>query len=398
LHLHFTEEEQMILDTVREFVEGELRPIAQRLDEEGRVPLEAVRQMQEMGLFGLMIPEEHGGSRVSTSCYAGVIEEISRACGAVAIILSVHNSVSAFPILAFGTEAQKKNYLPRLAADWIGAFSLTEPEAGSDAARLRLKVERLGKDGAPLALSAPIDEVVAYRLNGTKAFVTNGSIADLYLVLGRTAEEPAAPHRGITAFLIEKGTPGLAVGKLEHKMGLRASDTAELIFTDCVINARQRLGAEGAGFKIAMQSLDNGRIGVGAQALGIAQGAFEEAVRYAQERRQFDHALNHFQAIQFMLADMKTKLDAARLLVHRAAWMKDHGLPHTKEAAMAKLFSSRIANEVCYAALQIHGGYGYIKEYAVERYYRDVRITEIYEGTSEMQRIVIARQLLGGKA
>jgi alkylation response protein AidB-like acyl-CoA dehydrogenase len=397
VHLGFTEEEQMILDTVREFVEAELRPIAHRLDKDGAVPVAAVRLMQEMGLFGLMIPEEHGGSRVSTSCYAGVIEEISRVCGAVAIILSVHNSVAAFPILRFGTEEQKRSYLPRLAANWIGAFSLTEPEAGSDAARLRLKVERLGKDGKPLLPGAPLSEVARYRLNGTKAFVTNGTIADLFLVLGRTAEVPEAPYKGITAFLVEKGTPGISVGKLEDKMGLRASDTAELVFRDCTIDAAQRLGAEGEGFKIAMMSLDNGRIGVGAQATGIAQGAFEEAVTYAQERRQFDHPLAYFQSVQFTLADMKTKLDAARLLVHRAAWMKDHGLPHTKEAAMAKLFASRIANEVCSAALQIHGGYGYIKDYAVERLYRDARITEIYEGTSEMQRIVIVRQLLGGK-
>jgi alkylation response protein AidB-like acyl-CoA dehydrogenase len=397
VHLGFTEEERMILDTVREFVEVELRPIARRLDREGAVPVAAVRLMQEMGLFGLMIPEEHGGSRVSTSCYAGVIEEISRVCGAVAIILSVHNSVAAFPILRFGTDEQKRSYLPRLATNWIGAFSLTEPEAGSDAARLRLKAERLGKDGEPLLPGAPLSEVARYRLNGTKAFVTSGTIADLLLVLGRTAEVPEAPYRGITAFLVEKGTPGIAVGKLEDKMGLRASDTAELVFRDCTIDEAQRLGAEGEGFKIAMMSLDNGRIGVGAQATGIAQGAFEEAVKYAQERRQFDHPLAYFQSVQFLLADMKTKLDAARLLVHRAAWMKDQDLPHTKEAAMAKLYASRIANEVCSAALQIHGGYGYIKDYAVERLYRDARITEIYEGTSEMQRIVIVRQLLGGK-
>jgi alkylation response protein AidB-like acyl-CoA dehydrogenase len=397
VHLGFTEEERMILDAVREFVRIELKPIARQLDAEGAVPLGAVGLMQEMGLFGLMIPEEHGGSRVSTSCYAGVIEEISRTCAAVAIILSVHNSVGAFPILRFGTDRQKESYLPRLAASWIGAFALTEPGAGSDAARLRLKVERLGADGEALLPGAPVPAVARYRLNGTKAFVTNGSIADLFLVMGRTAEVPEAPHRGITAFLVERGTPGVSVGKLEDKMGLRASDTAELVFRDCEIDATQRLGAEGEGFKIAMMSLDNGRIGVGAQAVGIARGAFEAAAEYARERRQFDSPLVHFQAVQFMLADMQTKLDAARLLVHRAAWMKDHGLPHTKEAAMAKLFASRIANEVCYAALQIHGGYGYIKEYDVERFYRDARITEIYEGTSEMQRIVIARQLLGGK-
>ncbi|MDM7916865.1 MAG: acyl-CoA dehydrogenase family protein [Candidatus Eisenbacteria bacterium] len=378
----FTEEERMILGTVAEFVAAELAPIARRLDEEGEVPLEAIRKLQEMGLFGLLIPEEYGGSRVSTACYAGVIESISKVCAALAITLSVHNSVGAFPILRFGTEEQKRRYLPRLVADWIGAFSLTEPEAGSDAARLRLKAARA--DGG-------------YLLDGTKLFVTNGSIADLYLVFGRTDESPEAPHRGISAFLVERSAPGLEVGKLEDKMGLRASDTTELVFQDCFVPAEQRLGAEGDGFRIAMMSLDNGRIGVGAQAVGIGQGAFEHALAHAETRRQFGRALREFEAIQFMLADMKTRLDAARLLVQRAAWLKDRGEPHTKEAAMAKLFASKAAVEVCHAALQIHGGYGYIKEYPVERLYRDARVTELYEETTEMQRLVIARQLLGGK-
>jgi len=379
----YTEEERTILETVAEFVDAELAPAARRLDEAGEVPLGAIRKLQEMGLFGLLIPEEHGGCRVSTSCYAGVIEAISRVCAALAITLSVHNSVGAFPILRFGTDEQKRRYLPRLAADWIGAFSLTEPEAGSDAARLRLK-------------GTPVDG--GYLLEGTKLFVTNGSIADLFLVFARTGESPGASHRGITAFLVERSAAGLEVGKLEDKMGLRASDTAELVFQECFVPEAQRLGAEGEGFRIAMMSLDNGRIGVGAQAVGIAQGAFDHALAYAEGRRQFGRPIARFQAVQFMLADMKTRLDAARLLVQRAAWLKDHGRPHTKEAAMAKLYGSRTAVEVCHAALQIHGGYGYIKEYPVERLYRDARVTEIYEGTTEMQRLVIARQLLGGKA
>ena len=380
-----------MLAAVREWVDGEVRPRARELDEKGKVPLDLVRQMQEMGLFGLMIPEEYGGAPVPAPVLCGVIEEISRVCAAISTIVMVHNSVGAFPILRFGRVDQRQRYLPKLASEWIGAFSLTESEAGSDAASLRCRAERLRADGSACPEG---EEPARYRLNGTKAFVTNGSIADLYLVMARTAESPGASHRGITAFLIEKGTPGLEVGKHEDKMGLRASDTVELVLRDCEIEAATRLGEEGQGFRVAMTSLDNGRISVGAQALGIAQGAMDEAVRYAQERRQFDQPLAGFQAIQFLLADMQVKLDAARMLVFRAAWLKQEGQPVTKEASMAKLYASRIAEEVCSAALQIHGGYGYCKEYAVERLYRDARITQIYEGTNEIQRTVIARHLL----
>jgi len=394
MDLELREDEQMILTTVRDFVEAELRPIARELDEESRVPMGVLRKMQDMGLFGLLISEEYGGVGISTTCYAAVVEEISRVCAAVAITLSVHNSVSAFPIQRFGSEEQKKKYLPLLASKWIGAFSLTEPDAGSDAARVRLRAEKVDASGAHARAQARPDGD-GFRLNGTKNFVTNGSIADLYLVMARTAEEPEAPYRGVTAFLVERTTPGVAPGKCEHKMGLRASDTSELVFDNCVIGPGQRLGDEGEGFKIAMMSLDNGRIGVGAQALGIAQGAMEEAVSYAKTRQQFGQPLANFQAIQFMIADMKTQIEAARVLVRYAAWRKDQGLNHTKEAAQAKLFASEMSSRVTHAALQIHGGYGYIKEYPVERYYRDARVTEIYEGTSEMQRIVIARQVLG---
>ena len=382
MDLEFNEEERMIIGLVRDLAENELRPMARQLDEEGRVPIEIIRKMQELGLFGLMIPEEHGGAGVATPCYASVVEELSRVCAAVAITLSVHNSVGAFPILRFGSDEQKKTFLPKLATDWIGAFSLTEAGSGSDAARLQLKARRDGDH---------------YVLDGSKLYVTNGSIANLYLVMGRTDESPEAPHRGVTAFLVERETPGIKVGKLEDKMGIRASDTAEIHFENCRIPVSARLGDEGQGFKIAMMSLDNGRIGVGAQAVGIAQGSLEEALRYADEREQFGKAINQFQAIQFMIADMETQIQAARGLVRHAAWLKDQGLPHTKEAAMAKLYASQMATRVAHAALQVHGGAGYIKEDAIERYYRDARITEIYEGTSEMQRIVIARQILGGK-
>jgi butyryl-CoA dehydrogenase len=382
MDLELNEEERMIVEMVREFAESELRPIAHELDVEAKVPLNRLRKMQELGLFGLRIPEKYEGAGATASCYVQVVEELSRVCASVAITLSVHNSVGAYPIRKFGSEEQRARYLPKLATSWIGAFALTEAGSGSDAARLQLKAVRDGD---------------SYVLNGSKLFVTNGQIAGLYLILARTAETPEAPHRGVTAFLVERETPGLRVSKLEDKMGIRGSDTAEIVLEECRIPAGQRLGAEGEGFKIAMTSLDNGRIGVGAQAVGIAQGALDEAVRYARERHQFGKPLAEFQAIQFMLADMATQIDAARMLVRHAAWLGDAGKPHIKEAAMAKLYSSQMATRVTHAALQIHGGYGYIKEYPVERYYRDARITEIYEGTSEMQKLVIARQILGNR-
>ena len=394
MELGFNEEERMILETVRDFVQEQLRPIARELDANAEVPLEIVRGMQEMGLFALLIPEEYGGSRVSTCCYAAVIEEISKVCGAVAIILSVHNSVGAFPILRFGREDQKQAYLPMLANEWIGAFSLTEPGAGSDAARLSLKAERLDGYGRVLPDDAPVDAVARYRLNGTKIFVTNGSIADLFLVMGRTAESAAAPHRGVTAFLLEKGTPGFEVGKHEEKMGLRASDLVELIFTDCEVEATQRLGAEGEGFKIAMMALDGGRIGIASQAIGIATAALEEATEYARQRKQFGKPIGDFQAIQWMLADSKVELDAARLLALRAAQLKENGKPFSSEAAMAKLYASEAANRICNRVVQIHGGYGFVRDFPAERHLRDVRVTTIYEGTSEIQRTVIARSAL----
>ncbi|MEZ4648633.1 MAG: acyl-CoA dehydrogenase [Candidatus Eisenbacteria bacterium] len=379
MDLTYSDEEKMIIELAREFAEKELRPIAHEIDVEKRVPIEVLRKMQEVGLLGLMIPEEYDGAGVSTACYVQVIEELARVCAAVAIVLSVHNSVGAYPILRFGSDEQRKNYLPKLASDWIGAFCLSEAASGSDASALELRAR---KDGD------------SYVLDGAKLWVTNGSIANLYLVLAKTADIPDRPHRGISAFLVERDTPGITVGKLEDKMGLRASDTAEIHFQDCRVPASALVGEEGIGFKIAMQALDNGRIGVGSQAVGIAQGALEEAVAYAKERVAFGRPIADHQAVQFMIADMETEISAARSLVRRAAWRKDAGLSHGKEAAMAKLYASEMSHRVVHRALQIHGGAGYTKEYAIERYYRDQRVTEIYEGTSEMQRIVIGRAVL----
>lgn len=379
MNLTFNDEERMVIDLARDFAENELAPIAESVDQEKRVPIEALRKMQELGLLGLMIPEEYGGAGVSTSCYAQVIEELARVCAAVAIVLSVHNSVGAYPILRFGSEEQKQKYMPKLAGDWIGAFCLSEAASGSDASALELKAKRDGDD---------------YVLDGSKLWVTNGSIANLYLVMAKTADIPDKPHRGISAFLVEKDTPGLIVGKLEDKMGLRGSDTAEIQFDGCRVPASALVSEEGVGFKIAMQALDNGRIGVGSQAVGIARGALEEAIKYARERIAFGRPIAEHQAVQFKLADMETEISAARNLVRRAAWLKDSDQPHGKEAAMAKLYASEMAHRVVHQALQIHGGAGYIKEYPVERYYRDQRITEIYEGTSEMQRIVIGRAVI----
>jgi len=374
-----TEEQEMIAQGIREFAQGEIAPRAQEMDAAAEIPGEVLDQMRELGLFGAQIPEAYGGLGLDTVTYAAIIEELSRACAGVAILLSVHASVAAYPLMIHGSEEQRASFLPRLAAGEIGAFCLSEPGSGSDAASLKTSARREGD---------------SYVLNGQKVFVSSGSLASLYLVLARSDPDADPPHRGISAFLVERSTPGLSLGRKEDKMGLRADDTMELFLEDCRVPEAQRLGEEGAGFKIAMQSLDNGRIGVGAQAVGIAQAAFEEGRRYAREREQFGRPLIHFQAIQNKLADMATQIEAARMLVRQAAFLKDRQRPFTKEAAMAKLFASEMATRVTHQALQIHGGYGYMKEYAVERYYRDARVTEIYEGTSEMQRLVIARQLL----
>jgi alkylation response protein AidB-like acyl-CoA dehydrogenase len=378
--LALTEDERMILDMVRDFAAGELAGIARELDRDARVPIEAIDKMRELGFLGLQIPEEYGGAGVRGILYTRVIEELARVCAGVAIIVAVHNSVGAFPVLSFGNDEQKGRFLPRLAAGEIGAFCLSEAGSGSDAASLRLKAAREG------------DEWV---LDGTKLWVTNASQAGIFLVLARSNPDLSLAHKGITAFLVERGSAGLSISKHEDKMGLRASDTAELVFEEVRVPIANQLGAEGEGFRVAMSALDNGRIGVGAQALGIARAAFDEALEYAKTRRQFGHPLTSFEGIRLKLAEMDTDIQAAALLVYRAATMKDLGMPYGPQASMAKLAASEMSTRVTHAAIQIHGGYGYTKDYPVERYYRDARVTEIYEGTSEMQRIVIARSVLG---
>ncbi|MBC7249735.1 MAG: acyl-CoA dehydrogenase [Anaerolineae bacterium] len=378
MDFELTEEQQMIRKMAHDFAEKEIAPIAQETDAEGKFPWEIIRKMAALGFLGLPFPEEYGGAGADNVSLALVMEEIARVCGSTAITLDAHTSLCCEPIYLFGTEAQKQEYLPKLCSgEWIGAFGLTEPGAGSDAGATKTRAVREGDQ---------------WVINGQKCFITNGSIADVVIITAVT--DPGRGTRGISSFIIEKGTPGFRPGRDEEKMGLKGSITSELFFEDCRIPAENLLGRENEGFKQFLVTLDGGRIAIAAMALGLAQGAFERALAYSKERVQFGQPICNFQAIQWMLADMATELDAARLLVYRAAWLKDRGLPFTKEAAMAKLFTSEMAERVCYKAIQIHGGYGYTKEYEVERMYRDQRLCAIGEGTSEIQRLVIARQLL----
>jgi len=380
MDLRLTEEQEMIRKMARNFAQKEVAPLAAELDEKGIVPMENIRKMGELGFLGLTAPEEYGGCGADTVSYVLALEEISKACASTAVVMAVQNSLINYTLEKFGTEEQKRRYLVPLAkGEKIGAFALTEPEAGSDAAAQRTSAVRDGNH---------------YVINGTKHFITNGGFADVVILFAMT--DKSKGHRGISAFLVEKGTPGFLVGKEENKMGIRGTNTSELIFQDCRVPVENRLGDEGMGFKIAMVALDAGRIGIGAQAVGIAQAAYEAALKYAKERQQFGQPIAHFQAIQWMLADMATRIEAARLLTLKAALKKDAGERFTKEAAMAKLFASETASWVTDLAIQIHGGYGYMKEYPVERYYRDARITRIYEGTSEIQRLVIASRILKG--
>jgi len=372
------EEQELFRKVVRDFAEKEIIPKAQEIDQRGEFPWEIIHKMAELGLMGIPIPEEYGGAGGDTISYAIAIEELARASGSVAITCSAHTSLACMPIYLFGTEEQKRKYLVPLAkGEKIGAFGLTEPGAGSDAASIKTRAVLVG------------DEWV---INGQKIFITNGSVADVVVIAAVT--DPSKGKRGISNFIIEKGTPGFRVGREEDKMGLRGSVTSELIFEDCRIPRENLLGKEGEGYKQFLITLDGGRIGIGAMAVGLGQAALEAAARYAKERVQFGQPIANFQAIQWMLADMATELEAARLLVYRAAWLKDQGVRFTKEAAMAKLYASEAAERACYKALQIHGGYGYTKEYPVERFYRDNRLTAIGEDTSEIQRLVIARQIL----
>jgi butyryl-CoA dehydrogenase len=378
MEIELNPEQNLLRDTVRRFAEEVVKPRAKEIDETGEFPRGFYDQAGELGLAGVAVPEEHGGAGMDTVSYCLVIEEISRVCATSGVILSVNNSLVCDPILKYGNAEQKKEFLTPLAAGRkLGCFALTEPGAGSDAASLRSTARKDGDD---------------YVLNGNKIFITNGTDADVALVFASVDLEKK--HKGITAFLVPTDTPGYSHGTHEFKLGVNASGTTELAFADLRVPGRFRLGEEGDGFKIAMSTLDGGRIGIAAQAVGIAQGAFEEALAYAQEREQFGKPLSDFQAIQFYLADMATEIDAGRLLTWKAAWAKESQKRYTLEAAHAKLYASEMAQRVTNKALQIHGGYGYTKEYNVERYFRDARITEIYEGTSEIQKMVIADWVL----
>jgi butyryl-CoA dehydrogenase len=378
LDLGLTEEQLLLQRTVREFAESEVRPLAKEIDETGHFPRETFRKAAELGLTGVAVPEQYGGAGMDHISYAIVIEEISRACASTGVILSVQNSLYSDPVLRFGTEEQRQKFLvPFARGEKIGCYALTEPQAGSNAAALRTKAVRKGDK---------------YVINGTKAWITNGGAADAAIVYTNT--HPEKGEKGITALIVEKGTPGFAVGKEEKKLGINATACCELSFTDCEVPVGNRIGAEGEGYKVALSTLDGGRIGIAAQATGIAQGAFDAALAYAQQRQAFGHPIADFQAIQFMLADMATEIDAARLLVRKAAWKEETGARFSMEASIAKLFASEMATRVTHKAIQIHGGNGYSSEYPVERNYRDARITEIYEGTSEIQRLVIAAWVL----
>ncbi len=381
MRIELTEEQQMIQALAREFAEKEVKPIADALDREGRFPHETVKRMGELGLMGIAIPEAYGGSGAGTVAYVLALEEVAKACASHAVVMSVNNSLFCDTVYRFGSEEQKEKFLTPFASGVkIGCFALTEPQAGSDASNQNTLAARNGSH---------------YVLSGRKVFVTNGRESAAALVFCQT-DRSQGPH-GISAFLVEKGTPGFLVPKCEDKLGLRASDTAEFVLEECRVPVENRLGEEGMGFKIAMSALDGGRIGIAAQALGIAAGAYQHAVAYAKERKAFGVPIGEHQMVQWMLADMATAIDAARLLTWRAATLKDRGLPFGTEASMAKLFASEMAMKVTTDAVQIHGGYGYIKEYQVERYFRDAKITQIYEGTSQIQKLVIARHVLGLK-
>jgi len=378
MNFDYTETQEMIRQTARKFAEDRLAPSSIERDEKEEFPHDAIKEMGELGFMGMMVPEEWGGSGLDTTSYALVMEEISRVDASCGVIMSVNNSLVCYGINKFGTEDQKKRYLRDLATGKkLGAFALSEPEAGSDASNQRTTAAREGD---------------AYILNGTKNWITNGSSADVVLVMAATDKDKGA--KGISTFIVEKGTPGFTVSKKERKLGIRSSDTVSLGFQDCRVPASNRIGEEGDGFKFAMKTLEGGRIGIAAQALGIAQACLDASIAYAKQRKAFDRPIAELQAIQFKIADMSVNIDAARFLLLRAAALKEAERPFGMEAAMAKLFSSRIAVQSALEAIQIHGGYGYVREYLVERYLRDAKITEIYEGTSEIQRIVIARSML----
>jgi alkylation response protein AidB-like acyl-CoA dehydrogenase len=382
MNLNLTPEQQLIRDTARDFAMRELEPPAQEWDEKHHFPRDKFTKMGELGFAGMLVPEEYGGVGADTLSYILMLEELNRVVPALATVVSVHNSLVCSAINAYGTEEQKQKYLPRLVSgDWLGAYALSEAHAGSDPASMRATAVKRGD---------------VYVINGTKTWITSGASSDVVLLFAVTGNSEKASSN-ISAFIVTKDTPGLSVGKLEDKMGIRASETTQLIFENAELPVENLLSDEGQGFKIAMSLLDGGRIGIAAQGVGITRRVFEEATNYSLQREQFGGPISDQQAIQFMLADMATGLSAARLLLYRAATMRDKGQRVSKEASMAKLFSSELAMKSAHAALQIHGGYGYVKEYPVERFFRDAKITEIYEGTSQIQRVVIASNLLKNK-
>jgi len=378
MHFELSEEQQMIRQAAKDFAENELKPGVIDRDEHQKFPAEQVKKMGELGFLGMMVDPKYHGGGMDTLSYTLVMEELSKVDASASVVVSVNNSLVCYGLEKYGTEAQKEKYLKPLAAgEKIGAFCLSEPEAGSDATSQQTTAEDKGD---------------YYLLNGTKNWITNGGTASTYLVIAQTHKE--LKHKGINVFIVEKETPGFTIGPKENKLGIRGSDTHSLMFNDVKVPKENRIGEDGFGFKFAMKTLEGGRIGIAAQALGIAAGAYELAVAYAKERKAFGKPIADHQAIAFKLADMATQIEAARLLVHKAAWLKDQGLPYTLEGSMAKLFASKVAMEVTVEAVQIHGGYGFVKEYHVERLMRDAKITQIYEGTSEIQKLVISRSIL----
>ncbi|MFH2027896.1 MAG: acyl-CoA dehydrogenase [Nanoarchaeota archaeon] len=377
----FNKKQLMIKRMITEFADKEIKPYAAEVDQNSIFPSEQIQKLGKLGVMGMSIPKKYGGTELDNVSQAIIMEEISRTCNATAVSMGAHTSLTCYPLINHATEEQKQRFLPKMASgEWLGAFALTEPAAGSDAVNVQTTAVKDGND---------------YIINGNKIFITNGGKADLICFVATT--DKAAKHKGLSIFAIEpKKTPGFSLGKKEDKLGLRGSNTQELVFTDMRVPKENLISEqEGEGFKIAMGVFNSGRIGIGMQGVGIAQAAFEECLKYVNEREQFGRPLNRFQALQFMLADMATKIQAARLLCYNAADIKDKGKRYIKAAAMAKLYGSDIAMEVTRAAIQIHGGYGYMKDYPLERFYRDAKITEIYEGTSEVQRLVIAAELMG---
>lgn len=372
-----SKKEELFLQMIREFAENEVKPLAAEVDDEERFPMETVQKLGKLGVLGIPVPVQYGGQGGNNLMYGMAVEELSRACATSGVIVSAHTSLCMAPIMENGTEEQKMKYLPKLATgEWLGAFGLTEPNAGTDAA---------------MQQTTAVDAGDKWILNGSKIFITNAGYAHVYIVMAMTDKTKGT--KGISAFIVEKGMKGFSIGKKEKKMGIRGSATCELIFENCEVPKENLLGELGKGFSIAMKTLDGGRIGIAAQALGIAQGAMDATIKYTKERKQFGKAIAQFQNTQFQMADLETKVQAARLLVRSASYKKDMKLPYSADAAMAKLFAAETAMEVTTKCVQFHGGYGYTREYPVERMMRDAKITEIYEGTSEVQRMVIAGKL-----